>query len=142
MSACLAAEKVGGLSLRLDARLMTIDSFYPLFPSPMAPPLEPLNLDVTHSNLLKFNAGAGADIFILPSMLKHFAKVVDSAVMINPASLTKRNAAGTFAKLTIYPIEKRRLEAAKMEEPQQEDDEEPATDHKVYDRCRVDLIRI
>lgn len=109
----------------------------------MAPPLEPLNLDVTHSNLLKFNAGAGADVFILPSMLKHFAKVVDSAVMINPASLTKKNTAGTFAKLTIYPIEKRQLETAKEQIKMSEDEEDdPATDHKVYERCRVDLIRI
>lgn len=127
---------------RLCRHVLRQRSFYPLFPSPMAPPLEPLNLDVTHSNLLKFNAGAGADVFILPSMLKHFAKVVDSAVMVNPSSLTKKNQPGMFAKLTIYPIDKRELEKVKEKMQTDDDDDEGATDHKVYERCRVDLVRI
>lgn len=75
-------------------------------------------------------------------MLKHFAKVVDSAVMINPSSLTKKNQPGTFAKLTIYPIEKRQLEQAKQKMQMEDEDEDPAMDHRLYERCRVDLIRI
>lgn len=116
-------------------------SFYPLFPSPLAPPLEPLNLDVTHSNLLKFSQDTGADVFILPSMLKHFAKVVDSTVIVNPSALTRRNQPGTFAKLTIYPLDKAELEDGKnaMSTDEGESNE---TLHRVYERCRVDLVRI
>jgi DNA polymerase alpha subunit B len=49
------------------------DSFYPIFP----PPLDfagDVNLDVTHQELLRFETRA-PDVLILPSRLKHFAKV-------------------------------------------------------------------
>lgn len=60
---------------RLCRHVLRQRSFYPLFPSPQNPPLDPLNLDVTHANLLKLNGGVGADVFIVPSSLKYFAKV-------------------------------------------------------------------
>jgi hypothetical protein len=117
-------------------------SFYPLFPAPTAPPLEPLNLDVTHSNLLRFDQGTGADIFIMPSMLKHFAKVVDSAVMINPATVTRKNQPGTFVKMTIYPTPQRELEEAANTVEVDEADDEKMMEHRIYERVRVDIVRV
>ena len=49
-------------------------SFYPLFPAPHGNGIDPLNLDVTHNDLVKLSDD-GPDIVILPSILKHFAKV-------------------------------------------------------------------
>ena len=36
--------------------------------------IDPINLDITHNDLVKMGS-SGADIVILPSRLKHFAKV-------------------------------------------------------------------
>lgn len=132
----LPIHDIAKLTLPLPA------SFYPLFPSPSAPPLEPLNLDVTHSDLLRFDQGTGADIFIMPSMLKHFAKVVDSAVMVNPATMTRRNQPGTFAKMTIYPTPRRELEETANNMAVDDEDEEKALEHRVYERMRVDIVRV
>lgn len=117
--------------------------------------IKPLNLDMTHVNLLKM-ATAGADIVIVPSMLKHFTRVsllslpfplsvahsrarsqiVDSTVMINPSYLTRGNNSGTFARLTIHPMDKGELEQLATQ-----GGDEPI-EHRVWERCRVDTIKI
>ena len=48
-------------------------SFYPIFPPPEVVAGE-VNLDVTHSSLLRME-GPAPDLLILPSKLKHFSKV-------------------------------------------------------------------
>ncbi|CDO75324.1 hypothetical protein BN946_scf184848.g1 [Trametes cinnabarina] len=80
-------------------------SFYPIFPAPLELAHE-VNLDVTHSDLLYLcpqdendddeegrtdpsRARCAPDVLITPSRLKHFTKVVDSTVAINPGWLTK-----------------------------------------------------
>ncbi|KAL7279908.1 hypothetical protein ACG7TL_006317 [Trametes sanguinea] len=80
-------------------------SFYPIFPAPLELAHE-INLDVTHSDLLYLcphddndddadgrtdpsRARCAPDVLITPSRLKHFTKVVDSTVAINPGWLTK-----------------------------------------------------
>lgn len=45
-----------------------------MFPAPHGSGIESLNLDVTHNDLIKI-PDEGPDIVILPSNLKHFAKV-------------------------------------------------------------------
>ena len=50
-------------------------SFYPIFPPPAeGANIDAVNLDVSHIDLLRIG-NIGADIVILPSVLKHFAKV-------------------------------------------------------------------
>lgn len=78
----------------------------------------------------------------MPSMLKHFSKIVDSAIVINPASLTRKNQPGTFAKMLIYPTSRHELEQANHSMDVDEDNEDPASDHRVYERARVDIVRI
>ena len=57
-------------------------------------------------------------------------QVVESVVAINPGTLSKRRGAGTYARMTLYPPKAG----------------EEATDgmvvHKVYDRARVEIVRI
>ena len=117
-------------------------SFYPMFPAPMAAPLDPLNLDVTHADLLRFGTSAGADVFIMPSMLKHFAKVVDSTIIVNPGSLCRKNAAGTYTKLTIHPTPKAELQASGQAMTVDGDSDTQASEHRIYERCRVDIVRV
>ncbi|KAI0720520.1 DNA polymerase alpha, subunit B [Cerioporus squamosus] len=89
----------------LCRHLLQQRSFYPIFPVPLDLAHD-VNLDVTHSDLLYMcpqddedHASAGAtdpskascapDLLIIPSRLKHFSKVVDYTVAINPSFLTK-----------------------------------------------------
>ncbi|KAF9090803.1 DNA-directed DNA polymerase alpha subunit pol12 [Mortierella sp. AD031] len=81
------------------------------------------------------------DVIILPSKLKHFAKIIDNVVVVNPNQLSKMQSGGTFARLTIHPMSENALSDAVM--MMDEDDEQTmSTYHRVYERCRVDLIRV
>ncbi|KAF9903629.1 DNA-directed DNA polymerase alpha subunit pol12 [Linnemannia zychae] len=81
------------------------------------------------------------DVVIVPSKLKHFAKIVDNVVVVNPNQLSKMQSGGTFAKLTIHPLPENALSDAVM--MMDEDDEQTmSTYHRVYERCRVDLVRV
>jgi DNA polymerase alpha subunit B len=53
-------------------------------------------------------------------------------LIINPGYLSKRKAAGTYAKLTIYP-------ATLTDE---EKSENKMVGHRLFERARVDIIRI
>ncbi|KAG0003163.1 DNA-directed DNA polymerase alpha subunit pol12 [Entomortierella chlamydospora] len=81
------------------------------------------------------------DVVILPSKLKSFAKISDNVVMINPNQLCKAHSGGTFARLTIHPIPQSSLDAADMSMGD-EDDENMLIFHEVYQRCRVDIVRV
>ncbi|KAF8476554.1 DNA polymerase alpha subunit B [Russula ochroleuca] len=66
-------------------------SFYPLFPTPLDLSHE-VNLDVSHLEHLTLCHGEGAsapDVLIVPSRLKHFSKVVDRTIAINPSFVAK-----------------------------------------------------
>lgn len=73
-------------------------SFYPIFPVSLEVAHE-VNLDVSHSSELRVAESPddpGPDVIVLPSRLKHFSKVVDNSVVVNPSYLTK----GTYATLS------------------------------------------
>jgi hypothetical protein len=59
---------------------------------------------------------------------------VDSHVVVNPSYLTRSQQGGTFAKLAIHP-------AKELETKSMEVDGE-TMDHRVYERARVDIVRI
>ncbi|SCZ98672.1 BZ3500_MvSof-1268-A1-R1_Chr7-1g09237 [Microbotryum saponariae] len=121
---------------RTCRHLLRQRSFYPIFPAPIgARNLPSLNLDVTHQELIKMDA-AGADVVIAPSMLKHFTRIVDSTIMINPSFLSRGNLPGTFARATVRPIDRDSLQQAVQE------DENSEIEHRLWERCRVDVIKI
>jgi DNA polymerase alpha subunit B len=89
------------------------------------------------------------DILITPSVLQGCVKVrypfqycvqsmliqsqvVESVLVINPGTLCKRRAAGTFARLTIQP--------ATVSDSERQDG--IAVAHKLWERTRVDIVRI
>ncbi|GAA5861838.1 hypothetical protein JCM8547_008571 [Rhodosporidiobolus lusitaniae] len=133
---------------RVGRGLLRQRSFYPLFPSP--PPskmLDPLNLDITHYDLVRMGKEGGPDIVIAPSIQKHFTRVVDSTIILNPSFLSKPSApasAGTFARLTIHPMDKASLEEL-MESGNADVGGGGADDpveHRVWERCRVDVVKV
>jgi len=55
---------------------------------------------------------------------------VESVLVINPGYLSKRKAAGTYAKMTLYP-------------PSQEDlASDGMVGHRIFERARVEITRI
>ncbi|KAL6709138.1 DNA-directed DNA polymerase alpha subunit pol12 [Coniothyrium glycines] len=72
------------------------------------------------------------DILITPSVLQGTVKVVESVLVINPGTLAKRRAAGTYARVIVKPavvIDAEREAGI-------------ALAHKLWERTRVDIMRI
>ncbi|KAI0304348.1 DNA polymerase alpha/epsilon subunit B-domain-containing protein [Multifurca ochricompacta] len=75
----------------LSRHILQQRSFYPIFPSPLEFSHE-VNLDVSHLEHLALGyeeAASAPDVLIVPSRLKHFSKVVDHTVTINPSFISK-----------------------------------------------------
>ncbi|OJJ51035.1 hypothetical protein ASPZODRAFT_127031 [Penicilliopsis zonata CBS 506.65] len=87
-------------------------------------------LDISYSKLGDW-WNVRPDILISPSVLPPFVKVVDSVLVINPGTLSKRRSAGTYARVSIHP-----------REISDEEREQKQLGHKLYERARVDIIRI
>lgn len=58
-------------------------------------------------------------------------QVVEGVTVINPGTLSKRRGAGTYSRMSLQP---RRLT--------DEEKAEKSILHKVYERARVDIVRI
>ncbi|KAH7926462.1 DNA polymerase alpha, subunit B [Leucogyrophana mollusca] len=92
------AEPINDAMASLCRDVLQQRSFYPIFPVPQELAHE-VNLDVTHSDGLRLVEGEddfAPDVLVLPSRLKHFAKIVDGTTAINPSLLSK----GTYATLS------------------------------------------
>lgn len=59
-------------------------------------------------------------------------QVVENVLVVNPGPLSKRKGAGTYAQLTIYP---RKLSV-------DERSKGALVGHKLFERARVDVVRI
>ncbi|KAL7424793.1 DNA-directed DNA polymerase alpha subunit pol12 [Cryptotrichosporon argae] len=112
-------------------------SFYPLFPAPEQLAAD-VNLDATHSSMLRLN-GPAPDVLILPSKLKHFSKIVDSTLVVNPSHLSRAHAPGTFAKLHIHPTPRNVLEDGTGDVDMDADGQR---EHGVWERARSEIWRI
>lgn len=80
------------------------------------------------------------------SLTKRGLQIVDSTIILNPSFLTKSSApasAGTFARLTIHPMDQENLNElahSGMVDVGGEPDE--PVEHRVWERCRVDIIKV
>ncbi|KAK5167484.1 DNA-directed DNA polymerase alpha subunit pol12 [Saxophila tyrrhenica] len=72
------------------------------------------------------------DVLVLPSVLNPFAKVVNSVLCINPGTLSKKRGAGTFTSMSVTP--------KSLTEEETEAGE--AVAHCIFERARVDVVRI
>ncbi|KAJ6268673.1 dna polymerase [Bipolaris maydis] len=71
------------------------------------------------------------DILITPSVLQGTVKVVESVLIVNPGTLSKRRAAGTYARVIVQPATVSDADRAKG----------VAMAHKLWERTRVDIDR-
>ncbi len=131
----------GGLLARLPKYLVEQRHFFPLYPpldrsklpkggvdNEQLPP--GAMLDVAYLKLGEM-LNVRPDMFVLPSTLPAFAKVVDSVLVINPGVLSRRKAPGTYARLSVQERELSENErGSKM------------VGHKVFERARVEIVRI
>ncbi|GLA05959.1 DNA polymerase alpha subunit B [Aspergillus niger] len=128
----------GNLLTRLPKYMIEQRHFQPMFPTSSRDMLPRAGtglatggmVDVSYSKLGEW-WNVRPDVLITPSMLPPFVKVVDSVTVINPGTLSKRRGAGTYAQMAIQP---RRIEDEEREQKQ--------VSHKLYERARVDIIRI
>ena len=65
----------------------------------------------------------------MPSALGGFAKVVEGVVAVNPGSCSKRMGAGTYVEMVV--------EAARVEDMGEE-----GVAHRVFERARVEVVRV
>lgn len=61
--------------------------------------------------------------------------------MINPSFLTRGNAPGTFAKITIGPLDKSDLEEIRDNGIEGGEKDEPL-EHRVWSRSKVQIIKV
>ncbi|KAF6819148.1 DNA polymerase subunit alpha B [Colletotrichum sojae] len=138
-------ELVGGrpsdpsLLSRLSRYLLEQRHFFPLFPPtdrqklPKTGTEEGLQpgamLDLSYLKLGEM-VNVRPDVLIVPSFLPPFAKVVESVLVINPGSLSKRRGAGTYARLTLFPPKVVATQSEAM------------MSHGIFDRARVEINRI
>ncbi|KAF2745001.1 DNA polymeras-like protein alpha/primase associated subunit [Sporormia fimetaria CBS 119925] len=72
------------------------------------------------------------DVLITPSVLQGCVKVVESVLVINPGTLCKKRAAGTYARMIVNPASVSEEERAQGH----------AVAHKLWERARVDIVKI
>ncbi|KAL2889360.1 DNA polymerase alpha subunit B [Ceratocystis lukuohia] len=138
-------ELVGGrpddsqLSSRLCRYLLEQRHFFPLFPPSDRSVLmktgtedgipQGASLDTAYLKLGEM-LNARPDVMVLPSTLPPFVKVVESVLMINPGTLSRRAGAGTYARMAIYPPKAAQDEDGTMQS------------HSVFSRSRIEIVRI
>ncbi|KAG9255436.1 DNA polymerase alpha subunit B N-terminal-domain-containing protein [Emericellopsis atlantica] len=71
------------------------------------------------------------DVMMTPSAFPPFARVVENVLMINPGTLSKRKGAGTYARMALFPP---KVEGAELVDGM--------IGHRVFDRARVEIVRI
>ncbi|KAH6611242.1 hypothetical protein Trco_001262 [Trichoderma cornu-damae] len=129
----------GDLMRRLCRHLIEQRHFFPVFPPTDRARLPKTGtedglatgavLDVSYLKLGEM-VSVRPDVMLMPSSLPPFAKVVESVLAINPGSLSKRRGAGTYARMTLYPPS---LDGEVIN---------GLISHKVFDRARVEIVKI
>lgn len=74
------------------------------------------------------------DILVLPSLLTPFARVVEGVMVLNPGHASKRRGAGTLARVVVKGLE--------VEEGENKREMGKGVAHEVYNRARVDIVRV
>ena len=121
----------------LHIDVISFCSYYPKYPSEIQVPF-----DFTYKSCMNF-PDFSPDILITPSKLQRFVKTQDAHLCINPCHVVKSESAGTFAYLTIHPLNVTLLDAddpaIATKDPANKD---PLFFHRATSRVRVDIIRI
>lgn len=125
---------------RLPKYLIEQRSFFPVFPpidkeyfpKPESWDGVPIGamLDTSYLKLGEM-INVRPDVLVIPSAIPPFVKVVENVLVINPGYISKENATGTFAKIAIQSAELNL-----------EGEDSSMVTHKVYERARVEILKI
>lgn len=74
-------------------------------------------------------------------MLPLSFQTVDSTIMINPSFLTKGNSPGTFARITIGPLDRYALEDIR-DNGIEGGEKDEGVEHKVWSRTKVEIVKV
>ncbi|QPG74130.1 hypothetical protein FOA43_001452 [Brettanomyces nanus] len=88
------------------------------------------DLHVPYMGLTEF-ADSLPDVLIIPSELKHFAKVVKNVVVINPGHFVRMNSNGTYAVMTVKTPNLKDFDKV----------DENIYLNNIWKRARVDIVR-
>lgn len=167
------------LLARLSRHVVEQRHFFPLFPplerrviAPLADAAADADADAdANADLAVHSTGAmldasylklgewlnvRPDVLILPSSLPPFAKVIESVLVINPGTLSKRKAPGSYARISLYARASTSQEqaagadagagagagASAASATADDKDSDELIPHRVFERARVDIIRI
>lgn len=78
------------------------------------------------------------DVMILPSRLACLAKDISGTLAVNPGTLAKGSGGGTFAEITIHPIQ----ESVLRETLIKANDASVEMTHQVPERSCVQIVKI
>lgn len=94
---------------RLVEHMVLQQSFYPLYPAPVASDAPPLDMRFND----KWRMPVSPDLLLTPSRLATFARRLPNGTLaVNPGQLSKGSAGGTYATLTVQPMAKGHVEKA------------------------------
>ena len=65
-------------------------------------------------------------------------QVVDSTVMVNPSYACRGHSGGTYARIAVHPMPRAELERMAAESGDSGD----VTEHRIWERARVDITRV
>ena len=82
------------------------------------------------------------DILITPSSLPQFANVVDSVLVVNPGTLSKKKGPGTFAQFYINPAEISEENRKEQRRREEEGLSAKMVAHGIFQRAKVDVVKI
>ena len=114
---------------RLFGHTLQQQSLCPLFP-----PSVNNSFQVDFRQSSHFTMKIAPDVLISPSKLTQLARESSGTLVINPGTLTKGTAGGTYAEMNIHPFPE-----AVLEEAQKKGEEVP---HVVHSRAQVSILRI
>ena len=128
-------SKFGGDTMAaLSANVMEQRHFFPVFP-PLPRAENGLNigasLDISYLKLGEL-LNVVPDLMVLPSALTPFVKVVEGVMVVNPGFASKKRAAGTFAQMVVK----------RQEVSDEEREAGKSVVHGLYERARVDIVRV
>ncbi|KAF1989921.1 DNA polymerase alpha/primase associated subunit [Aulographum hederae CBS 113979] len=125
-----SSPAAGGLKMKVEAEdggdVDGDEEMLDVLSRPMGP-----MLDLTYLKLGEW-LNVRPDLLVSPSVLPPFARVVENVLTINPGTLSKRRGPGTYARMTVLPV-------AVSEE---ERDIDALVPHKLWERTRVDIVKI
>lgn len=141
-SECIVGATPGGLLARLPKHLIEQRHFFPLHPplprsglpktiiNGVEEPAPGACLDTSYLKLGEM-LNIKPDVLVIPSSLPPFVKVVESVLVINPGSTSKRRGAGTYVRMSVEPMQ--------IGEAERRSDK---VGHGVWERAKVEVVRI